>query len=344
MGIKLGVGVDQIVHSKDLISLVELCEELGYDQFWYANHKLYRDLYVGMTLAAVHSRTMEIGTFIAEPYSYHPGMVAAAIATIDEVCEGRAILLLGAGVGFQNLGITRTKPLTALRETIEICRALFQGQRVTYHGELFTLEDSRLEFEPRADLPIYVATRGDKMLEMSGEYADGVMVATYATPQGLQRGLEMVEIGCRKVGRSWKDIPILARVDTCIHSDSQVARDAVRPMIALLLMASYPDRKFVYGLGLEVPEALEAVCKQKNELLSSQSGHLVTDDLVDAFTWTGTVTEVAERVAEVVDMGIDHITYLPHPPKGEGPEKIMQQFTQEVMPRVRALLGLPPGK
>jgi len=43
MGIKLGVGVDQIVHSKELISLVELCEELGYDQFWYANHKLSRD-------------------------------------------------------------------------------------------------------------------------------------------------------------------------------------------------------------------------------------------------------------------------------------------------------------
>jgi 5,10-methylenetetrahydromethanopterin reductase len=344
MDIKLGVGVDQIVPSKDLIRLVGLCEDLGYDQFWYANHKLYRDHYVGMTLAAVYSRTMEIGTFIAEPYSYHPGMIAAAIATIDEICEGRALLLLGAGVGFQNLGIQRTRPVTALRETIEICRALFQGERVTYHGDLFTLKESQLEFEPRADLPIYMATRGDKMLEMSGEYADGVMVATYATPRGLQRGLEKVEAGCRKVNRSWKDIPILARVDTCIHSDRQVARDAVRPMISLLLMASYPDRKFVHGLGLEVPEALEEVCKEKNESLSIQSGHLVTDDLVDAFSWTGTVEDVAEKVAEVVAMGIDYITYLPHPIQGEGPERIMQQFARNVMPRVHALLGLPPRR
>jgi 5,10-methylenetetrahydromethanopterin reductase len=339
MSIKLGVGLAQNIHSRELVQLVELCEDLGYDQLWYANHKLYRDMFVGLTLVAVHSRRMEVGTFIAEPYSYHPGMIAAALATIDEISGGRAILLLGAGGGSQNIGIPRIKPVTALRETIEICRALFQGQRLSYQGELFTVEDSWLHFETRSDLPIYVATRGDRVLQMAGEHADGVMIATYATPIGIKRGIELVDKGCRKAGRSWEDIPILARVDVCVNADRELARNAVRPMISLFLMASYPDRRFVHSLGLEVPEELEDICVQKNEELSRDAGHLVTDELVDAFTWAGTPEDVAHMVAQVVDVGVDNITFLPHPLCGESPAGIIKDFSQEVMPRVRALLG-----
>jgi alkanesulfonate monooxygenase SsuD/methylene tetrahydromethanopterin reductase-like flavin-dependent oxidoreductase (luciferase family) len=132
-------------------------------------------------------------------------------------------------------------------------------------------------------------------------------------------------------------MPIISRVDACVHPDRNVARDAVRPMISMLLMGSYPDRNFVHNLGLEVPVELEAICKQKNELLSIQNGHLVPDEFVDAYAWAGTPKEVAEQVAAVVDMGINQITYLPHPPKGEGFEPNIIRFANEVLPRVEAL-------
>ncbi len=340
MDLKLGVGMWQSVTSQELVELVQLAEEMHYDQFWYANHKLYRDMYVGLTLAAVHSQRMEIGTFIAEPYSYHPAMIAAAMGTIDEVSNGRAVLCLGAGAAnFKELGMTRTKPLPAVRETIEICRALFAGEKVTYKGEVFSIEDAWLHFETRPDLPIYVATRGDKMLQMSGSLADGVMLATYATPAGLQRGLDLIKKGANAAGRSFEQLPIISRVDACVHPDRQVARDAVRPMISLLLMGSYPDRNFVHSMGLEVPEELEAICRQQNEQLSLESAHLVPDEFVDAFAWAGTPKEVAQMVARVVDMGITSITYLPQPPRGEGFAPNIKRFAQEVWPEVHALLG-----
>lgn len=341
MDIKFGVGMWQTVTSQNLVELVELSEALGYDQFWYGNHKLYRDMYVGLTLAAVHSERMQLGTFIAEPYSYHPAMIAAAIGTIDEISNGRAILCIGAGAAnFKELGLRRVKPLTAVRETLEICRALFTGEVVNYEGELFSVEDSWLHFETRSDLPLYVATRGDKMLQMSAALADGIMLATYAMPEGIRRGLDLIEKGAQRVGRSWRDIPTISRVDACVHNDREVARNAVRPMISLFLMGSYPDRNFVHSMGLEVPEELEAICRQQNEKLSIESAHLVPDEFVDAFTWAGTPQEVAEKVARVVDLGINQITYLPHPPENEGFEPNLQRFANEVFPRVRALVGL----
>lgn len=337
---KLGVGMWQTVTSQRLIELVKLCEDLQYDQIWYGNHKLYRDMYVGLTLAAVYSDSMEVGTFIAEPYSYSPAMIAAAIGTIDEISGGRAILCLGAGgANFKEIGLERTKPLTALRETIDICNSLLLGETVTYAGEVFSVEDAWLHFETRSNLPIYVATRGDKTLRVSGAKADGVMVATYATPRGIKRALDLVEEGCRSAGRSLEDITVVSRVDACVHPNGKLARNAVRPMIASLLMASYPDRSFVHSLGLDVPDALEKVCQQKNEEAAFASGHLVPDEFVDAFAWAGTPEDVAKQVAGVVDMGIDHITYLPHPPEGEGFAPNLTRFAKDVVPRVQALLG-----
>ena len=67
-------------------------------------------MYVGLTLVAQHSR-MRLGTFVADPYTRHPVMTAIAIASVDDVSGGRAMLLLGAsGAGVEPLGIPRVKP------------------------------------------------------------------------------------------------------------------------------------------------------------------------------------------------------------------------------------------
>ena len=94
-----------------LIEYAKWCESLGYDQFWYANEWFYRDMYVGLTLVAQHTSRMRLGTFVADPYTRHPVMTAIAIASVDDVSGGRAMLLLGAsGAGVEPLGIPQVKP------------------------------------------------------------------------------------------------------------------------------------------------------------------------------------------------------------------------------------------
>ncbi len=339
MGIRLGIGVLQDDPPARLIEYAKWCESLGYDQFWYANEWFYRDMYVGLTLVAQHTSRMRLGTFVADPYTRHPVLTAIAIASVDDVSGGRAMLLLGAsGAGVEPLGIRRVRPARAIGEAIELIRQVLKGERVTYEGEVIRFRGGQLSFEARPDIPIYVASRGDLVLSKAGELADGVMVATQATPAGLRHGLSRVALGAERARRRLEDLELFARVDACIAEDPREAREAVRPMVARLLGSSYPDRSFVHALGLEVPAEFEAIAAQRDRALTSASAHLIPDELVRAFTWAGTAEQVAGQVAAVAELGFENITFLPHPPPGQTVEPTVEAFAQEVKPRVEALL------
>jgi 5,10-methylenetetrahydromethanopterin reductase len=335
--VELGLGIWQAYPYPRLLKLVAQAEAVGYDILWVGNEKFYRDMWVMLGLVAAHARRAQVGTFVAEPYTYHPALIAAAIATADEALGGRAILLLGAGaVGFRQMGLKRYRPLAAVEETITVVRRLLQGESVTFRGEVIELNDTQLHFETRADIPIWVASRGNNMLKMAGRQADGVMIATYATPAGIQHGLDQVAAGAAEAGRS--GLPVAVRVDVCLDDDPGAARAAVKPMIAGMVKASAPNRDFVNQVGLDLPEDFYA------ELLATEFKDMprIVDHLpgpfVDAFAWAGTPEQVAHKVAAVVDMGIDRITFLPHTSLATGTaESIVQRFASEVMPRVVAL-------
>ncbi len=336
---RFGVGLWQGLTSQRLGMLVRLAEQEGFDQVWYSNHKLYRDMLVGLAVAALHSERVQLGTFVAEPYSQHPALIAAAVATLDELCAGRAILGLGTGgANFKELGIERVRPALAMRESIQVIRRLLAGERVEFEGELFTARDVWLHLPSRAELPIVIASRGDRVLQVAGELADGAMIATYATPQGLRHGREMVRLGLARAGRGQHQIDLMARVDVAINADRRTALDAVRPMIAAMIMASYPDVAFVKHAGLELTPELEEIARQKDEGLAFGSGHLVPDEFVRQFAWVGPPSEVAEQVAAVADAGFGGIVVLPQP-LTDDPGPTLQIFAREVIPRVRALLG-----
>jgi 5,10-methylenetetrahydromethanopterin reductase len=328
--VRLGLGLLQEYPPDRLASIVRLTEEAGYHTFWYGNEKYFRDPYIGLAVAALNSRSMQLGTFIADPYTAHPALTAVSIATLDELCGGRAILLLGAGGGGgTGLGYVRQKPAQALREAIQVIRGLLRGERVTLEGEVVRFRQGKLSFPSRADLPIYVASRGNLVLSMAGEVADGVMIATYAEPNGIRHALSRVELGARKAGRGLQDLRVISRVDAWIDDrDPRGARDAVRPMVARLMTTSYPDTRFVQAVGAEIPPALLEVMSQKDRDLATRSGHLVTDDLLDAFTWAGSAEHVAERARAVMALGIEDVTVCLHPPEGQAIEPAIRRFAE----------------
>ncbi len=340
MHLRTGVGMWFFEPMPRFVELCRLAEGWGYDHVWCANHKLHRDLYVTLTAAAMATQRVQVGTFIADLYSLHPALVAAAVATVDELSGGRAILTLGTGgANFKEVGLERSRPVRTMEEGIAVIRRLFHGETVTFKGEVFTTHEARLQFPVRRDLPIWIATRGDRMYELAGRVADGVMIATYATAPGVRHALGLIEKGAKAAGRTLRDLTLMTRIDTCVGPSSKEARDAVKPMVAMLLMGSYPDQGFVRHAGLQVPPALEEVMRAKSETRALASGHLVPEEFVDAFTWAGTPEEVARQVAAVVSLGIPEVCILPQPPRGRPADPIMRSFIEDVMPRVRRLVG-----
>jgi 5,10-methylenetetrahydromethanopterin reductase len=342
MKIKLGMGLHWLEDSTftDLCAQIEEAESLGYEQIWVSNEKFFYDMYVVATIVAEHSNKMSIGTFVADPYTHHPALTAMSIATLDKVSNGRAILGIGAGgTGFPAMGIQRVKPAKAIKDAVKIIRPLWRGETVNYEGEVISFKNGRLNFKAHRNIPIAIATRGDYVLRVAGEIADIVMIATYAEPGGIEHALSQVTKGVRKSGRSMDDITIISRVDACISSDRQLAINAVKSFVGVFLWTSYPDRKFVHRVGLEVPQELEKIIAKRDYNLMAVNAHLIPDAFVDKFCWAGTAEEVAIKVAKVAQMGIDNITFLAHPPKGEDTNETVREFAETVKPMVEEIVN-----
>ena len=185
-----------------------------------------------------------------------------------------------------------------------------------------------------------VATRGNLVLRMAGEYADGVMIATYATPIGVDARAGAGRQGAGPARAARAPTSALTRGSMPgSHRDPRVAQAALRPMIAGFLTTSYPDKNFVHVVGQEVSPELEAVLAKKDRDHSWANAHLVSDELLAQFCWAGTPEQVAEQIAAVVRLGITDVTVVLHPPHDAAPadvEEVIRSFAEDVRPMVEA--------
>ena len=104
--------------------------------------------------------------------------MAMEIAAFDELCAGRAVLGIGAGIPsrVRRMQIATDRPIAAVRDAVTITRRLLRGETVDYAGKIFSADGIRLELTPRrADVPILTAAMGEQALRLCGEVADGVI-------------------------------------------------------------------------------------------------------------------------------------------------------------------------
>src|SRR5690242_2590855 len=110
-----------------MLKRVRLAEDNGYDIAWLADERFYREVYSCLTSFALNTRRIRLGPCVTDPYARHPALTAMAIATLDELSGGRAVLGVDAGIsGFAEMGVERLKPARAIRETVELVRLLLR--------------------------------------------------------------------------------------------------------------------------------------------------------------------------------------------------------------------------
>lgn len=333
--INLGVGLhwDSSFSSDNLISLIKDIELLGYDQIWVSNEKFFHDMYITASVVAQNTKNIKIGTFIVDPYTIHPALSTVAIATLDEISHGRALLGIGAGgTGFPEMGISRHKPVQAIRETIVLVRELLSGKKVSFNGKIINLSNCQINFKTRSNIPIVLASRGDQILQLGGEIADKVMIATYAEPNGINHAVNQVRKGTSRSNRQFTYSNIISRVDACISDDHNDAINAVKPMVGVILWNSYPNFEFVNHVGLTVPPDIEKLIAKRDYSLIIENSQKIPDEFVDKYCWAGTASEVAHKVAKVINLGIQDIIFLPMPSKKSPIRNTITKFIQEVIP------------
>jgi 5,10-methylenetetrahydromethanopterin reductase len=275
-----------------LVGLAKTAEELGYDRVWVYDEGLaMRDVYVTMTAIAAATSNVSIGTGITNPYTRHPSTTAAAIATLHEFSGGRAFLGLGAGgsLTLGPLGLDRTKPLTATRETLLACRKLFDGETVTMCTDRFSLVNARLEFGNPA-IEIWLAGRGPNMLAMGGEFANGVML-DFLDLESMHDTIALVRSGSARSGNQAK----LSYSTLILTSEEEV--DAARPHLTYRLVDSPAKTKASLGITeTDVSNIRDAM----SESLTAAAA-FIKPEWVRPFVIAGTPDACARQMRHLAD-------------------------------------------
>ena len=325
----------------ELGRLGQLCEELGYRCLWYTDVRFGRECYLGLASIAARTEKILLGPGVTDPYTRHPAITAATIATFDEMCGGRARLGLGVGgQGFRELGIERPRPITALRETVGMVRALLRGERLDSEGKVASLTNGKLAFSPPRDrIPIYFATHGAQVSTLAGEIADGVLVANTVHSGMLSFYLARVEKGLAKSGRTMADFDFGLRVEACISTEREAAFSVMRRRMAARLIGQYPHWDYLDTLGVQMPGAFREIAASGNEARAGEAADFVPDALVRSTVLAGDAEHVARQLAGVLRPEVGSITIRPHCVEGESAEDVIRLFAEEVMPRVECLVG-----
>ncbi|HAZ55700.1 MAG TPA: LLM class flavin-dependent oxidoreductase, partial [Acidimicrobiaceae bacterium] len=196
----------------EAIEYVRYAEERGFEAVWQADSRLVRDAVVPMAAFAANTETITIGSGVVDCWTRNPARLASTFSTLDDLAPGR--IILGIGAWWEPLaskvGIDRRRPLLAIRETVEACRALLADETVTYHGEFVHLDGVELDYvyqerRPK-DVPIYIGATGDRMLELTGEIADGVVLNYLVSPEYNRRAMDRLADGAARAGRSVDDL------------------------------------------------------------------------------------------------------------------------------------------
>jgi 5,10-methylenetetrahydromethanopterin reductase len=327
-----------------LADIAELAEGVGYDDFWLADERFFREVYACLTLCALRTRRIRLGPCVTDPYSRHPALTAMAIATLDEISGGRALLGIGAGVsGFRELGIEASRSAVALREAVELIRRLLTGEVVTVNGREIAFSDGRLDFMPmRSDVPIYIASQRAGGCRAAGRVADGAIMQGAVAEPLVRFFRETVHGGARDAGRDPARVALVARLNVCVHDDRTAAREVMRPTIARSLSAQRPDFFTFATAGLSLPAGL------REKVLALPYTHdpaplravapEVPDAFVDACTLTGPPEVIATEIVRLARAEIAEVVVYPVAVDGRV-ETTIERFQAEVMPRVRGELG-----
>jgi len=287
----------------------QYAESKGFEAVWQAESRLVREATVPMAAFASVTKTIKVGSGVVDCWSRNPARLAATFSTLDDLAPGRVILGIGAWWDplAQKVGISRAKPLRAMREIVLNVRALLHNETVTFDGEFVKFDGIELDYvyqERRAkDVPIYIGATGMQMMELTGEIADGVVLNYLVSPDYNKQAIEALTAGADKAGRKIADIDRPQLVVCSVHEDRKTALNMAREMVTQYL-GQQPHIMKASG----VPQSL---LDKVGEVLTWPATHeqvraaskLVPDEIVQMLTASGTPAEARASVKHYIDNG-----------------------------------------
>ncbi|PRZ44213.1 F420-dependent oxidoreductase-like protein [Antricoccus suffuscus] len=301
-------------------------EKLGLDVCWVAE-AWGSDAPSALGYYAAKTHRMLLGSGIIQLGTRTPVAIAQAAITLSNLSGGRFLLGLGAS-GPQVIeglhGVPFARPLSRLRETVEIVRSVFAGGKISYSGREFEIPMAgrdavpmRLSTGPLHDIPIYLATMSPAMLRLTGQIADG-WVGTSFVPEGADEAyFAPLDEGLAKSGRTRDDLDICQGAEVAFAPDEDALRDMIvdrKKGLAFSLGGMGSASTNFYNKAYSRQGWAEVAAEVRERWQAGDrdgATELVTDDMVLGTTLIGTESMVRDRLRVWQDAGVDTVRLYP---------------------------------
>jgi 5,10-methylenetetrahydromethanopterin reductase len=321
-------------------------EAMGFDYLLCPDTQcLSPEPYGQMNLAASRTRRLKFGTGVTNPYTRDASVTAGALASLQQESGGRAICGIGRGDSSAAHIGKRQATTAELREYVLQLRAYLRGEEVT-RGDGAV---SRMRWLTPGELPtvpLDVASTGPATIRMAVEVADRVSFAVGSAPERIAWALATANEHLQKIGRDRSTIRLGAFINLVCDPDEQRAIQLGRMIAGMVAhfagMKNSPVDHLppkLRELALHMKSGYDMARHAQNE-----GSHLavIDDEFVDWFSICGPPAKCRERLAALIDQGLDHVYLLggsPVPtPHGARQEAMVNQtrlFASEVLPRLR---------
>jgi coenzyme F420-dependent glucose-6-phosphate dehydrogenase len=318
---------------RELVELAVLAEEHGLDSatvsdhFQPWRHKGGHAPFSLAWMAAAGERTERIllGTSVLTPtYRYNPAVIAQAFATMGCLYPNRVMLGVGTGEALNEIatGYTGEWPefkerFARLRESVELMRALWTGERTDFDGQYYRTVGASIYDVPKDGIPVYIAAGGPLVARYAGRAGDG-FICTSGKGMDLytEKLMPAVAEGAARAGREVADIDRMIEIKISYDTDPELALENTRFWAPLSLTA---EQKHSITDPIEMEAAADAL-----PIEQIAKRWIVASDPDDAVA----------QIKPYLDAGLNHLVF--HAP-GHDQRRFLDLFQRDLAPRLRAL-------
>jgi 5,10-methylenetetrahydromethanopterin reductase len=350
------VGVMQLTMEPlpEILGHARALDEQGFDTIWLAEaypwwrkHGMEARSSTALSpLIGAETARLAVGWGIISPYTRHPVQVAMeARVTQEALGAGRFYLGFGASKIFmKHIGEGERRPArprTAVKEAIEIVRAVLSGAEVDYDGREFAARVPPLAGEaetPREAVPLYVAGTGPRMQELAGEIADGLLTPSITTPAFVRYARENVARGAERAGRDADELDLGCTIVASVDEDRGRGREGAREIAGMYLANKVQNIQAAADTLLQKAELSMDEIRPVAEAME-RGGRLaaaraVSDDILDKCKpIAGTPEDCVAAIEEYRDAGCTHVMLELW---GQDRDEQIRLFGEQVLPAVRA--------
>jgi probable F420-dependent oxidoreductase len=314
-----------------IIALTRQAEAAGFTHGWlFDSHVLWKDAYPLLTVMALNSSTLRLGTCVTNPGTREPSVTASTLATLNELSGGRMDLGIGRGDSARRVMGKAPLSLARLEEATNLIRDLVEGRPAVEDGTTIELTWSR-----RDRLPVWIAGYGPKALELIGRIADGVILQL-ADPDLIRWFLRQLHEAAALAGRDPASIKVMAAAAAFVGPRAE-GRERTRWFPALVsnhvvdLVNRYEPAELPAELTGYVRDRAGYDYHHHAEVGSSNSA-FVDDEVTDRFCVLGEAADHVRKLRELAAAGVTQFNF--YLMNGDEEEQL-ERYGREVIPALR---------